>query len=110
MLIELLKINNISITDFAKELGVSVTQIRRWDKEGILETNPHWNKIHCRFPSIKPKPSRITKKGTDDKRGQSGRPKQQPKLTDTSIPSYAEAEFKSSRFPNIKFVKKDSIQ
>lgn len=110
MLIELLKINNISITDFAKELGVSVTQIRRWDKEGILETNPNWNKIHYKFPSLKPKPPRTTKNGLDDKRGQSGRPKRQLKLTDTSLPSYAEAEFKSSRFPNIKFVKKDSIQ
>ena len=109
MLIELLKINNISITDFAKELGVSVTQIRRWDKNGILETNPHWNKLHCKFPSLKPKPSRITKKGTNDKRGRDGH-KKQLKLTDTSLPSYVEPEFKSSRFPNIKFIKKDSIQ
>jgi len=103
MLIYVLKQNKMKPGDLAKELGVSLSQIYKWDKEGISEDNPHWNEIHKRFPGIPPKQPKLTKKKLKDGRGRAGRKKKKLTLQETNLPSYQEPQFKSKRFPNISF-------
>ncbi len=103
MLRYVLKINNVKPSDLAKELDVSLTQIYKWDKEGISKDNPHWEEIHRKFPGIPPKEPKKTKKGLKDKRSKSGKKKKKLILTETDLPSYKEPEFKSKRYPNIRF-------
>lgn len=103
MLIDLLKINNTSITELAKELDVSVSRIYYWNARGIYQTDRCWNKLHTKFPSLKPKQRPTTSKGKEDKRITNKRPKQKLVLTDTDISSYREESRKSELFPTIHF-------
>ena len=103
MLINLLKINNISIAELAKELDVSVSRIHKWNRNGVYKTDPHWNKLHTMFPSLRPKQQPTTAKGKEDKRITNKRPKQKLVLTDTDISSYREESRKSELFPTIHF-------
>lgn len=103
MLIELMKLNNISIVELAKKLDVSTARIYQWNNKGISKTDPHWNKLHAMFPALKPKEQRLTIKGIEDKRATNKRPKKKLVLTDTDISPYKETSRKSEVFPNIRF-------
>ena len=105
MIIEEIKKANRTISDVAKELGISTSQIYRWNREGIKINNPHWKKIKEMFPNIEACSGNITAAGTEDKRGRSNRLKVL-RTTETSIPSYTEPKFKSVLFPNIKIKQK----
>lgn len=108
MLLELMKLNNISVSQLARELQVSTSQIYQWDKKGILETNKYFPMLKRRFPSLIPKEPKITKKGEEDKRYNSGRPKKELILFDTEEKPPQETKFKSSLLPNITIRKKNT--
>ncbi len=107
MLLELMKLNNISASQLAKELNVSTSLIYQWNKKGILETNPSYPALKRRFPSLIPREPRITQKGTIDQRSKAGRPRKELTLSDTDFTMNKEKKFKSSLLPNITIRKKN---
>lgn len=108
MLLELMKLNNISVSQLAKELNVATSQIYKWNREGILESNPYFPRLKRRFPSLLPKKPKITQKGIEDKRNNNGRPKKELILRDTNVQTPKEKKFKSELLPNITIRKKNT--
>ena len=103
MLLELMKINNISMTDLCKELDVAPSRIYHWNKKGIYKSDRCWNKLHAMFPSLKPREERTTAKGTTDQRVKNQRPKKEFILANEDKPVYKEERRLSEIFPNIQF-------
>lgn len=100
-ILDIMKQTNLTVTDLAKKLQISTSQIHRWNRNGISKNNPHFYKLKEILPEIQPKEERITIKGEEDKRSKIKRKQKQLNLTETDIPSYQEPEFKSTTFPKI---------
>jgi transcriptional regulator with XRE-family HTH domain len=98
MLLKLLKEKNMKAYELANILGIHISQIYKWDKNGIPESNPHAAKLKQLFPTLKFTP------GT--KRSKAGRPKQQLNLTETNIPAPPEERPRQSEFPTVVFKKR----
>ena len=92
--------HGMTISQLAKVLDVSVSQIYNWNRNGISKHNPHFRKLKEILPEVQPKEERLTKYGEEDKRYNSGRKKKQLHLTDTNQPGYKEPE-RQSIFPKI---------
>lgn len=102
-LIEILKDHNLTPVELAKSLGINTGQIYRWNKNGILKTNPHFRTLKKLFPELQPKDTRARLNGDEDLRSYNKRPNTPLVLDDVDMPSYVEQEFKSTLHPNIKF-------
>ena len=98
MLSKLLKEKNMKAWELAKILGVHTSQIYKWDKNGIPESNPHAVTLKQLFPTLEFIP------GT--KRSNAGRPPKQLNLTETDIPTPPEERVRPSEFPRIIFKKR----
>lgn len=103
MLLDIMKINNITVEELAKELDVSTSQIYTWNRKGINKNHRCWNILHAKFPALKPKETKHTIKDIPDKRTRNQRPRKGLVLTDVDIQEYKEESRKSSLFPTIKF-------
>lgn len=98
MLLKLLKENNMKTWELANKLGVHVTQIYKWDKNGIPESNPHAPILKQLFPTLAFTP------GT--KRSKAGQPRKQLTLTESDVPTPPEERPRPSEFPTIIFKKR----
>lgn len=98
MLLKLLNENNVKAWELAKDLGVHISQIYKWDKNGIPESNPHAAKLKQMFPTLEFIP------GT--KRSNAGRPPKQLNLTETDLITPPEERVRPSEFPRITFIKR----
>ena len=99
MLSKLLKEKNMKTYELANILGVHITQIYKWNKEGIPESNPHADKLRELFPTLEFTP------GT--KRSKAGKPRQQLNLVESDIPTPPEEQVRPSDFPRVVFKKRD---
>lgn len=98
MLLKLLKEKNIKAWELANTLGVHITQIYKWDKNGIPESNPHASTLKQLFPTLEFTP------GT--KRSKAGKPKKQLNLIESDVPTPPEERPRPSEFPTIIFKKR----
>ena len=99
-LLDLMTNQGLSITDLAKELDVSVSQIYKWNREGISINCKHYLALKRLIPQVIPKEITVTKAGEEDGRVRSGRSKK--KYTDElENGNSPEKEFKSVLFPKI---------
>lgn len=98
MLSTLLKEKNMKAYELANLLGVHVTQIYKWNKEGIPESNPHAPQLKELFPTLEFTPA--------TKRSKAGKPKKELTLTDVDIPNYYKRKEHISDFPKITFKKR----
>lgn len=101
-ILEIIQKHGTTITDIAKELDVSVTQIYYWNRKGISANNKHYFKLKQLLPEIIPKEVTVRKNEEEDQRFKSGRKKKELKLKDSDLPEYEEKEFRSSIFPTIR--------
>ena len=98
MLSKLLKDKNMKAWELAKILDVHISQIYKWDKNGIPESNPHATTLKQIFPTLEFVP------GT--KRSKAGRPPKQLNLTESDIPTPLEDKPRPSDFPKVIFKKR----
>lgn len=101
--------HNLTVSDLAKKLDVSASQIYKWRKEGISVNNKYFYKLREILPEIVPKEVTLKKNGEEDQRFKSGRTQKQIDLTvlpEDNV-SIEEKEFKSSLFPRIRFKTKN---
>lgn len=100
MIIKLIKEKGFKPYEIAEALGISVTQIYRWDKEGFSEKNKYYPALKKMFPELEP--TKLTK----TKRYNSGRKTTELNLTETNIPVPPEERPRPSEFPKVRFEKK----
>lgn len=98
MLIKILKQHNMKAWELANILQVHISQIYKWDKNGISENNPHAAKIKALLPEYEFNP--------ESKRSNAGRPKKELTFTGEEIPSPPEERPRPTTFPRIIFKKK----
>lgn len=98
MILKILKKHNMKTYELANILGVHVTQIYKWDKNGVPESNPHSPTLKKLFPELKFTP------GT--KKSKAGKPRKELTLTETDLPAPPEERPRPSEFPRIVFKKK----
>lgn len=101
-ILEIIRKNGLTITDIAKELDISVSQIYYWNKKGISANNKHYFKLKQLLPQVIPKEVTVKKNEEEDQRFKSGRKRKELKLKDSDLPRYQEKEFRSSIFPTIR--------
>ena len=97
---------NLTVRDLADILDVSVSQIYKWDREGISKYNPHYTKLKTILPEVQPKVQKTKKNGEEDGRYRSGRKRNKLVLKDSVTPQNTEKEFESALFPKIHINKK----
>ena len=101
-ILDMMKEKKISTSDLAKELDISVSQIYKWNKEGISRNNKYFNKLQELLPGLQPKETPLRTNGTEDRRYNSGKKKKTSLyLKDTSIETPEEQAFQSTLFPKI---------
>lgn len=98
MLLKLLKDKDMKAWELANLLDVHITQIYKWNKNGIPESNPHASTLKQLFPTLKFTP--------ETKRSNAGKPRQQLTLTESDIPTPPEERQRPSEFPTIIFKKR----
>ena len=88
--------------ELAKILDIPISQIYRWNREGIGKESKYWDKVHEILPDLEPT------KDYDGKRYNAGRRKKtQLTLSETDIPSPPEERPRPvGDFPRIKFRKR----
>ena len=97
---------NITVRELANILDVSVSQIYKWNREGISKYNPHYKKLKEILPEIQPKIQKTKKNGEEDGRYRSGRKRNKLILENITTPQNTEKEFESVLFPKIHINKK----
>ena len=101
-LLDLMKIHGKTVTDLAKELDVSASQIYKWNREGISINCKHYLHLKQLIPQVIPKEITVTLAGKEDGRIRAGRKRKE--LNPTTIPKNnndPEKEFISTLFPKI---------
>ena len=99
-LLDLMKSQGLTIIDLAKDLDVSVSQIYKWNREGISINCKHYRNLKRLIPQVTPKEITLTKNGEEDGRVRSGRDKNKfTPVQETN--SYQEEDFQSTLFPKI---------
>ena len=99
-IIKLIKANGYKPYEIAEQLGIAVTQLYKWEKEGISEKNRYYPALKLMFPELEPTKLHKTK------RYNSGRKPAELNLTETDIPVPPEERPRPSEFPKVKFRKK----
>ena len=97
MLIEILKKHNMKTWQLANILGVAISQIHRWDKNGISKYSPYAETLKQMFPELEL---------TASKHAKAGRTKKQLTLSESDIPTPPEERKRKSDFPTVVFRKK----
>lgn len=98
MLTKLLKEKNMKAWELANILDVHITQIYKWNKNGIPASNPHASTLKQLFPTIEFTP--------ETKRSKAGKPLNELHLTESDVPTPPEERPRPSEFPTIIFKKR----
>ena len=54
-LVQIIKAKGMKVTDVSRRLGISPALIYQWNKNGIFETNPHYNALKEIIPELESK-------------------------------------------------------
>ena len=100
-----MKMSGISTIDLSKTLDVSVSQIYKWNREGISINCKHYLALKKILPELEPKEVLLTKSGKEDGRYRAGR-KRKSAVEINEKPSTPENPHKSVLFPNIHLTNK----
>ena len=99
-LLDLMKKHRISTIDLSKLLDVNVSQIYKWNREGISINCKHYLKLKQILPELEPKEVLLTKSGKEDGRYRAGRKRKNKIETDEQTMT-TENPHKSVLFPTI---------
>ena len=102
-LLDLMKQHRISMTDLSKQLDISVSQIYKWNREGISLNCKHYLAIKQILPELEPKEILLTKDGKEDGRYKAGRKKKTAIKINQDPGKKEEPQLKSTLFPTIHF-------
>ena len=102
-LLEMLKVKGLKPVDVAMKLDCPTSNIYIWNKKGISQFNPHYDKLKELFPEIQPKDPDA--KGTKRKKRTVKQIKHDgPEIQRITQPRKINTK---SEYPKIKFKKKD---
>lgn len=87
--------------DIAKHLDVSISQIYKWNRDGISVNCKHYLALKELLPELEPKEILLTKYGKEDQRFRAGRKKKEAISINQSNRKTEEPHYQSALFPTI---------